>query len=214
MLRVTNFHRTKLIINEETLWFRIKRLTIEQWTRFRQEWDQFGKANTARRLLLDRRPGEEQLTAEEVHTKRWAERPPEERDQILAEERAEDEHGDAFALEAISAYVRAEPDQIYDEDAGRYVTEGADLVRIFGSRRDVLLDLIAEIYLQNQLSTADKKKWLSRFDSGAGSSASASAPGERPEPTAPPAAPEASASSEAVTASPETSPSGATDPSR
>jgi hypothetical protein len=213
MIRVKNYFPATIHIDGEPVRLRIKRLTREQWVTFSLEFERMKRATRGAELVLERRPGEEGLDVDDLEAKRWVEKTPEEREVAMQEEQREQERQAQFAVDTITDYVSAEPDQIFDEDAGAMVTSGADLVRVFAQRHDVLSTLVAEVFLENRLS-ADQKKVLRLLrDSARGSADSETAPGERPGPTAGNVGPEGSASPAAATDSPEPMASGMTESS-
>lgn len=108
-----------------------------------------------------------------------------------------------FLDEALSQFVRVVPGQIdfEDVDAGQTidVTTGADFVRCFGARGDVLQQVVILIRQINQLSDAQKKELRSHSDSSGSSKESGlSLTGLSSEPTAAPAESSASATTEAA----------------
>lgn len=111
-----------------------------------------------------------------------------------------------FIQDAIEQYVSVPPGEIVDDD-GQEIRTGAELVRFFGGRGDVLKDLLFAIYGENSMSAPLKKIWRSQSAfSGGSSEPSPAAPGPTPAPTAGSAAPVASAISEPATASSDATP--------
>jgi len=213
-VKVASSYPTTLYIDGEPLRLRVKKLTREQWIDFSAEMERSGRLLRGRELLLkDRQPGEDGLTSEQVEAKRFMALSLHEREAQLEAEKAEELRAAAFTDASISAYVTAEADALYDEEAGRYVTDGADIVRLFGQRPDVLAEILTAVLLENRLSAEQKKTLQVLRASQRGSSGRAVAPGTTPDSTAAPAESEASAASADATGSPETSPSGATAPS-
>ena len=152
MLRVSKHHRSTLYIDDEPCKFVFKKLSIDEDTAFNQEFERLGKKHRAEQLDLRPREGEEGLTEAQIEAKRYFALTAEDRAKFDAQDQAEADRGNQFAKDAIAAYVSAEPGQIFDEDEQRPVLTGEDLVRHFGSRPDVLRDLVGEIYLVNRLS--------------------------------------------------------------
>ncbi len=210
MLRVSKNYKATLHIDSEPVKFLIRKLTVEQYTEFAQEFQRLGKMNVGENLDARPRAGEDGLTAEEIQGKRYHELSVEARAALDKAERDEAARGNTFAVDSITSYVVAEPGQIFDEDEERELTSGEDMVRHYGARPDVLRDLVGEIFLQNRLSEEDKKK-LRLLRASMRSSPAPRASGNAPDATAPSAEPSNSVASAAVTDSPEPNPSGATD---
>ena len=208
-MRISSHYPTTVVIDGELLRLLIRKLNRDEWITFASEFDRLEKVRRGQELLLDRKPGEEALKAEDVEAKRLMELSPEGREQRLKEELEENRRSTVFCTESIEAYVKAAPDALFDEDENRYVTDGADIVRLFAQRHDVLSTFLAEIWLQNRLPTDAKKNLSLLRASQRGSHDNAAATGSSPAPTAASVAPETSVEPAAVTGSPETSPSGA-----
>lgn len=143
----------------------------------------------------------------EIRRRRLEEMSPEEHAAWEHLDADEDTARDTFYEEAVSAYVTVRPGQIQLEERGpdgtavREITAGADLVRLFGARLDVMRTLVDTIGIENTLSDPVKKAWWSQFDSVASSTGPATeAGGKTPATTATAAAPEASATNVDVTA--------------
>lgn len=212
MLRVSNHYKTTLRLDGEDVKFVIAKLSKEQATAFGLEFDRVRKIEEGEQLALAASADEVALTSEQLQAKRYVQLDPEEQQRRDARERERAEHGDQFAVEAITAYVTAEPGQIFDEDEHREITSGADLVRHFGNRPDVLALLMSEIWLQNRLSEEQKKK-LRLLRAFARSSDGPAAAGETPAPTAASVGSEGSALIAAATDGPGPIPSGSTETS-
>jgi hypothetical protein len=116
--------------------------------------------------------------------------------------------------EVFEAYVKVAPDDLFDEDdAGAKVPvlTGGHFADVFGGH-PVLSEVLTRIWTENRLSDEQKKKLLSRSDSGTGSSTTSSQapPGPTPERAATAAGPEASAPSADAMAYPGIGSSGTT----
>lgn len=121
--------------------------------------------------------------------------------------RAEDDFLADLTRRSITAYVACEPNQLYSADGP--VTNGADLLKLYGARESIVTALFTEIYLQNALSEEKKKELASQRASSRGSSTSSpTANGVAPAPTAGDASPKDSANSGPATVSTEDRPSG------
>jgi hypothetical protein len=114
-----------------------------------------------------------------------------------------------FVIDSITKYVSVEPRQLATADAP--ITTGAQLLRYFASREDVLQTLLARIYIENVLTDEQKKRVASQRASAHGSTPSTpTANGEAPAPTADAASNSISAVDAAAPSQP-TSSSGPTD---
>jgi hypothetical protein len=213
MIRIQKCFPVTLQVDGESVKFKIRRLTQDEYTAFSMEFMRLGKLHEVEQLELRPHDEDERAMSErQLEAKHWHELAPEERVRREAQDKAEADRGNAFAAEVLTAYVTVEPDQIFDEETGLMVTSGADLVRAYGSRPDVLSDLVGEIFLQNRLSADDKKKLQLLRALRPGSTGPAMAPGAKPEPIAASAEPAISASPEAATVGLDESPSGVTAP--
>lgn len=94
---------------------------------------------------------------------RWANTvaPKEETDEQKAKREAHDEEMDKesrlFIVRSITNYVETLPGHLFLDD--EEVTKGADVVRMFGAREDVLSELLSLIFLENRLDAQDKSDW-------------------------------------------------------
>jgi hypothetical protein len=103
-----------------------------------------------------------------------------------------------FFEESIRAYVTVDEGLLVDR--GKAVTDGAGLIGMFYSRKDVLSDFLVAIFTENRLGGALRKNSKSPRDSGTGSGPSIQARGgEKPDSTVTSAAPSTSAQDGDVT---------------
>jgi hypothetical protein len=211
-LHVSKSYPTTLIIDGERVAFRVRRLTIDEFTPFAYEFNRQGLIHEADELAHTRRAGEESLSERQIRAQRWRELSPEARHEQEQTVKAETERGNTFATESITAYITAEPNAVWDDDDNCWVTAGADLVRVFGARPDVLRDLVVEIFLQNRLSEEEKKKLRLLRASATGSGDPDSGAGAKPASTAASVEPGASASPAGASALPDENPSGSMAP--
>lgn len=110
----------------------------------------------------------------------------------------------AFFEESIRECITLEEGLVVDR--GKPVTDGAGLLGVFHSRKDVLSDFVAAIFVQNRLGSVIRKNSNSPRASAPGSTASTPTSGEpvtgaEPDSTAASADDSSSARSEAATAS-------------
>lgn len=184
-VRVASHYKAPIRIDGDILKLKIKRLNREEWIAFASEFERMQMETRGAELLLDRRPGEEALSEDDVEAKRLMELPPFERDEFIQKRRDESTRQTEFGVASITSYVSVDgANELFDEDADRYVTDGADIVRLYSQRHDVLSTIIAEIFLQNRLSENAKKNLQLLRASRAGSDDRSKAPGETPVPTA------------------------------
>lgn len=210
-IRVSNFHKTFIVVDGESVNLKIKRLTVDENTAFQRNFNTYNKLKRGSELALQRGPDEEALSAAEIDAKRFFLATDEERARLLEREAKDSAEGNAFVISAIAEYVTAEPGQIVDEDSGQDVTAGADLVRFFGARNDVLIDMLVSIHLENTLSEQKKRMLRLQRASLITSPEAETATGEKPAPTAESAESAASAPHAAATVLSEPIPSGSTD---
>jgi len=164
---------------------RVARLTLEQCAAFNR--DLYRSANPPSASLIARQPdGPEQarrtltlepgrtiegafiVPADEVRARRLAEMAPDARAAFEALEDAEASAADRFVRESITAYVSIEPGQLFEDGpdgAPVPIVTGADVVRAFGGRVDVLQACLRSIRNENTLSPSAKKALRSRSDS-------------------------------------------------
>lgn len=135
-LRVYSVFKTQIAIDGELIPLQIKRLLPEQSVQFVRDFNRLGRGARHSVATKDETPEETEA-------------------RILKAESTEVE-SNAFAVQAITDYVTADPGHILDGDSEASITSGADLVRFFAARGEVLSELLLRIYLENTL-TADKK---------------------------------------------------------
>lgn len=175
MIKVLSYYPATIRLHDDTtgaaedIRLRIKRLTMEEFIAFSRDYRRVSDPPSER--IFARQPGPEQEKTEqgdyvisdaEVRERRLR--------AMSAEERAaweiQDQNDEAFAreflLRSISDYVTVEPGQIQDE-AGRELTTGADLIRLFVARGDVIQQLVRLIWTENTLSPDQKKVLRSLF---------------------------------------------------
>lgn len=222
-IRITPYHVAFVPIDGFAIEIRIKRLERQEQTALETGFHR-AQAHEWLRRISTRLPGDEQeqrdgafvIPDATIHERRLAEMTEPERARFERWRDDTNAETNAFITDTISRYVRVAPGQIEIEEAGeaREITEGADLVRFYGSRLDVLLPVIEAVLVENSLSPSLKNA----YRSGTGSRSSSAAPdsqeasGARPEPPVTNADAAPSATSGAATASIEDSPSGATTP--
>lgn len=185
---------------------RITRMTLDEFGAFTEGFQQTQDPHSSR-LVSMRMPGEEQATDAtgafvisdaEIRRRRLVDMTPEQRADYQRQHDEEEAFARAFITDAISRYVTVVPGQIEEVDeagAAHDVTQGADLVRLYGARMDVLFGVFTAIASENTLSVPQKNDSSSRVASTPSSDAREPNPG-----TAASAADAPSATSGAVTA--------------
>lgn len=194
----------------------VKRFDLDEFAKFDRDYRRVGDPPSNRMLLTRKPEGDEQEKDEQekfkISLNTVAERRLAEMDVVARaayeKQDAEDEKfSKQFLVDAISTYVTVPAGEVEDNDEP--VTTGAQLVRIFGARADVLRQLLQAIWTENTLSAAEKK--VRRSLSGLSRSLNEqtlAVLGQTPVPTVEPAANAASVEIAGVTASGETIPSG------
>lgn len=216
-MKVRSYYPTTIQIDDPdtgelvTVRVRIKRLTLEQASRFKRDFYRSGNPPTA--ALLARTPdrdeqakttvnGVEQyvLPADVIRARRLAEMSDAERAELLRHEDEEEQFSIEFLAGVIRDYVSIEDGQLYEDVEGgeqRPIISGEDVLRVYGGRSDVLRGLLWAVFAENTLDAAAKKASRSLFDSARSSDARPSAaPGPTPAPTAADAGTAASAATE------------------
>jgi hypothetical protein len=97
---------------------------------------------------------------ETVRRRRLVEMTEDERAEYDSMDEEESRFADKFLSDAIRNYVTVEADQLFEDGPDgeqRQITAGADLLRVFGGRADVLSQLLRAVHYENCLSAAAKK---------------------------------------------------------
>lgn len=128
----------------------VARLTAEQWGAFTRGFrrTQMPQADF---LLLKREPGEGWgIPDVEIRRRRRAAMSDEQRAEFEKLEREDEAFATTFLIDTIAAHLRLAPGQVEIADGDQVidVVSGADFVRAFGSRQDVLLAALGAIARQ------------------------------------------------------------------
>lgn len=136
-LRVVTKFPSTIVIDGEVIPIKIKRLLPEESVDFNAEfaWIANGKASVNGKASDN---GSEQDREAEYRAKR-------------------------FVVKSITEYVQVEPEHLFCDDDIESVTQGADLARLFGSRDEVLSELLLLIFMENRLSYEQKANWRMRL---------------------------------------------------
>ena len=140
-LRIFSYFRSTIVIDGEDIAIRVKRLTPQESLNFKREFQ---------------RVSQPAATAPEAET----------REQQAAREQQEYDlavSAQGFVTKSISDYVTVEPGHLIEDDSQESFTDGGTLVRLFGSRDDVLQELLLIINFENRLNADQKTHWKSRL---------------------------------------------------
>ena len=136
MLRVFSTFKTHITIDGEEIPIIIKRLTPEESVVFTRDFGRFGRAVRASAAAP----------------------PPEETDDAyaarLVAEEADEVRSNAFATDAITRFLSVEAGHLSGDD--QEITTGADFVRFFAVRDEILASALWLIYFENKFSEPDK----------------------------------------------------------
>lgn len=213
-MKILNFYPTTILIDDPetgaavTVRVRVTRMSLDQSSRFKRDY--YRSANPPSKALLARRPdGDEQakgpdgkflLSDDLIRARRLMEMSDDEREDFDRREDEEEAFSVQFLTRSITDYIAVEPEQLYEDGQDgkpRSITTGADMLRLFGGRSDVLAQLLRAIDVENTWSTAGKNALRSLSASARSSDAPQPvAVGPKPEPTAADAGTAASAPTE------------------
>lgn len=142
-LRIKSFYPATIVIDGEFVNLRITRMNPEQALDFNQKFTSFGSAALN---ASNQKPASDET------------------DPIAAAAKAAEEERATkrFVVEAISSYVKLEPDQIYEDDSEESITSGADLCRLFGARDEVLSEFLLHIFMENKMNNEQKDQWKAK----------------------------------------------------
>lgn len=148
-IRVTRSIPVTLQIDGQPIEGTISRFTHEQFSEFMLGFrkTQLPEADF---LLLRREPSEDRLSDEDVRRRRRAEMTVERRAELERIERQDAAFVAAFVADTISTHLKLAPGQIEIIDGEQIVdvVTGADFVRAFAGRQDVLLAALTAIARQ------------------------------------------------------------------
>lgn len=228
-----DFYPANLLVDGRAIKLRITRFDMGQHTDFMRGWSRIGRIAKRDELRIERARQQKtdpfmrepmftdipavdgqpakRIPVMETDAEVLARLDLDEADDVRDARDKRDADDEDFAREfvttSISNFIAVEPRQLSTADAA--ITTGAQLLRYYASREDVLNALLALIYTENVLSEAQKKMLASLHASPAGSTPSTpTASGDAPAPTAIAASNSTSASSADAAALPETKSSG------
>lgn len=203
-MKVQAYYPVTITVDGEEIALRIKRMSMEEHSEFSIRFAKVG-IPTYMRFVSRRNSGAEQerddkgeymIPFEKIAENRLNEMSTEKRAEYQAAAESDEAEAKKFLTYACEQFVTVERGLIEESADGteQSVTEGLDLLRIFGARRDVIQRILEAVRCENELDVDQKKAWRSPADS----SLSSTAPhldqaGQKPETTAPPAETEDSA---------------------
>lgn len=195
MIVVKKDYPTVIDLDGETVRIRVTRLTVEQASAFNRDLYQSAHPESSA-LVCRQESGPEQekklvtigtqeipvfvVSDEEIRDRRIAEMSVEDQSEYHDRVREEMDFALKFLKDTLTRYVAVEPGQIIEEGPPVVdVTTGAQMLRLYGGRQEILGQLLTAVRTQNTWDEDSKKKWRSLFDSAHSSDARRSAaPGE------------------------------------
>jgi hypothetical protein len=219
---VRQFYPVLLTVDGEEIALRIKRMSMEEHSDFRNDFAKFGTPTLARFASREssgpeqekNEKGEYVMPFEAVAAKRLSEMTPEKRAEYEKAVDSDEAAAKAFLTSTFERFVTVERGLLEELPDGtqQAVTLGLDLLRLFGARNDVIHQVMSAVRTENELDASAKKNSPSPSDSSNFSGEpSPDRVGPKPETTVSPAATEASVETEDATKSRPT-PSGSMDP--
>lgn len=180
-MKVASYYPTTIRIDNpdtgdvEDIKIRVKRFTLEEASKFMRDY--YRSANPPSAALVARKPdGPEQekrtvtlggkteevyvVTDDEVLKRRLVEMDETERQAYEEMDAEESDFSDRFLAETVTKYVTVERDQLYEEGPDgteKQITSGADLLRVYGGRKDIMAQLLRAVHYENTLSAPAKK---------------------------------------------------------
>ena len=166
-MKVRTFFPVTLVIDEEKIVIRIKRMNMEEHSQFSAR---FAKVSipTFARFVSRASSGPEQeqndkgeyvIPLEKIASK-WLEGvAPEKRLEYETAVEAEETEARQFLSWTCEHFVTVERGLIEETPEGKEqtVTEGLDLLRIFGARRDVIQKILEAVQYENEMDMQQKK---------------------------------------------------------
>lgn len=214
--QVEGAYPATVMVDGRQLRLRIKRFDLEEHNAFMRDFSRAGRLRKRDEYFLEkhRQPLFDKLTKEPLRDDQGAvryeddetvlarlelEEPEEQRAAREARDMADMIWASEFLRGTLDSYVTVEPNQLIDAD-GRMVVSGLQLLTLYAARADVLQAVLQQVYFQNCLPEAIKKKLALRSAFSASSDApTPTTTGDDSAPTATPAEPKAEPESEAAT---------------
>ena len=170
-MKVQTFFPVTLVIDEEKIVIRIKRMNMEEHSEFSSRFAKVS-APTFARFVSRASSGPEQkqndkgeyvIPLDKIALK-WLEGlAPDKRLEYEAAVEADETEARLFLSWACENFVTVERGLIEETPDGKEqtVTEGLDLLRIFGARQDVIQKILEAVRGENELDVEQKKTWRS-----------------------------------------------------
>ena len=177
-IKVLSHYKSKIWLDDEEtgepqeVTLQVKRLAVDEFETFQAGLTRLNDPPSLRLLGGRLQTGAEQeknergrfvIPNEEITERRLKELDPAARAAYDAADAADETWAKRFVQESIEQYVSAPIGQIFNDD-GLSVTTGADLVRLYCARADVLRAFLFAIHAENTLSASAKKVWRSVSD--------------------------------------------------
>ena len=176
MYKVRAFFPVTLVIDDEKIVIRIKRMSMEEHSEFTGRFTKAGTPTYARFVSRENsgpeqeqnEKGEYVIPFEKIAEKRLDGLTPEKRLEYEAAAQADEADARLFLLWIYENFVTVERGLIEETADGKEqtVTQGLDFLRIFGARRDVLQQVLEAVQRENELDVEQKKTWRSPTASG------------------------------------------------
>lgn len=166
-MKLLQYHPVTINIDGEDVFFRIKRQTIEENAEFMNRLQDVGTP-TAARFVSRASSGPEQEKDEEGNYKisllelvqmKVHELPPKELQEYRKAQAEDEKTAQEFLKYAFGSFVTVEKDliEVLEDGTEKSVTDGLDVLRLFGARQDVLGMILEAIRVENTHSAEQKK---------------------------------------------------------
>jgi hypothetical protein len=173
-LKVRRFYPSTITVDDpesttREINIRVTRFDNDTFGVFEKNWRRVGDPPSNRMTQVRNTAGDEQEKKENgefviplsaVMERRLAEMSTEERAKYDALDVQDEAFAQKFLVDSITAHVRVPEGEMVDEDEEGNevpVTTGAQLLKIYGGRGDVLRQLLTAIWTENTMSAAEKK---------------------------------------------------------
>ena len=168
-MKVRSFFPVTLFIDEEKIVIRIKRMNMEEHSEFSSRFAMVSIPTFARFVSrASSGPEQEQndkgeyvIPLEKIASKWLDGLAPEKRLEYETAVEAEETEARQFLSWTFEHFVTVERGLIEETPEGKEqtVTEGLDLLRIFGAREDVIQQILGAVRRENEFDVEQKKTW-------------------------------------------------------
>jgi hypothetical protein len=180
-IKVRRFFNSNITVDDpdtgesRELKIRVTRFDNDAFGRFERDWRRAGDPPSNRLTQVRKQDGDEQekddagnfkVALHIVMERRLAEMTTEERAHYDELDAADEAFAKQFLMDAVTAHVRVLDGEMVDEDEEGTevpVTTGAQLLKIYAGRADVLRQLLTCIWTENTMSANEKKVRRSLF---------------------------------------------------